>query len=265
MTARIPRAWIDALESALRGSRPHVLEAWSKRVRPGQRKDDGSIVTDLDLVLERTIAPGLLAIDATHGLVSEEGGVLREGSLRWVLDPLDGSANFAARVGCFVSQAALVEPDGTPLLAAIYEPLHDDYTWAARGEGCWREGLRVTLMDAPLDEALIYIDLPSWADATLNPALIREVGARVAELRSLGSIGLHLRDVATGAAQGFLGRRGQVSSLHDIAPGALLVREAGGGVWDFEGREDLGARTSMVAGGASLRALILELMKSAED
>jgi myo-inositol-1(or 4)-monophosphatase len=262
---RLDAAGLEALAEraahAFRALRPVVLDAFAAPVVPPRFKADRSVVTDLDVRLEEMLAPALLAWDERWGLVSEEAGKVREGTPRWVLDPLDGTYNFSRRIPLFASQAALMDERGT-VFSAVYEPLRDDYTWAARGLGTWRDGRRVRVSDVEPSAAVVSIDLDERGifidDATLMPRL----RASVYKLRALGSIGLHLRDVAVGTSDGCLGGRGQPQPLHDVAPGALLVTEAGGRATDLDGRPVLETRIGLVAGAPRLHAHLLDVLRA---
>ncbi len=235
------------VEKALRGTRAQVLEAYRAIADPERFKDDGSSVTDLDLALEAVLAEALMPLDASYGMHGEESGTMREGSPTWHLDPVDGTANFARRIGVFGSQLVLM--DGKePLFAAVYEPLLDEYTWAAKGAGTWHEGRRVTMPDRPSKHAVLYMDISRSGLFHERRELLMDVRRSVYKVRSMGSVAIHMRDVAIGAADGYLGGRRHVTPLHDLGPGTLLIREAGGLVTDEHGVDALEERRVVIAG-----------------
>lgn len=247
------------VEDAMRATRSHVLRAWGETAGPTQFKDDGTAVTDLDTALEKQLAEVLLALDPGFGLYSEEAGLMRKGSPTWHLDPVDGTANFARRVAAFGSQVALV--DGSePLFAAIYHPLVDDFTWAAQGAGTWNEGRRVELHSREPKHALVHVDIARSGLFMEQPDLIARIRRGCYRTRALGSVAIHLRDVATGAADAYLGGRTKTSPLHDMAPGVLLVREAGGVVSDGAGGDPLAARKRLVAGSRAVHDWLCGLL-----
>jgi myo-inositol-1(or 4)-monophosphatase len=254
-------AWLaDPLEATLRSTRPTVLHAFGRRRDAPHFKEDGSAVTETDLRLEAQITEAVLGLDGRWGLVSEEAGRVRAGRPTWHLDPLDGTANFARRIGVFASQIALV--DGTvPLFAAVYEPLTDRFTWAARGAGTWHERERVAMPVRPPEEAILDLDVPRRGVVQDCPGLLAAARRRCYKVRALGSIAIHLRDVAVGAADGFLGTRTTATPLHDLAPGALLVREAGGVVSDGRGGDPLRARTTFLAGAPPVHDWLCALLR----
>ena len=95
-----------------------------------------------------------------------------------------------------------------------------------------------------------------------HPGLITAIRQGCYRARALGSIAIQLRDVATGTTDGFLGGRPYPSPLHDMAPGALLIREAGGTVSDSRGSDPLLERTMLVAGGRRVHDWLCELLTS---
>ena len=250
----------QAIESLTRGLRPMIVEA---RHDPAETryKADGSAVTDLDLALEDRLAAGLQEILPGVGIVGEEGGVRVEGTTRWVIDPLDGTANFAAGSPLFGMQMALLEGEAARF-SAIYEPMRDAFSWAMAGEGAWHEGRRLRLPTAdeaqPLSRALLSVDLSQSGLFVKEPDTLASLRARVFKIRSIGSIALQLRDVALGVHAAHVGHRGTPSALPDLAPGALMVEEAGGFATDFAGRNALVHRTGLIAAAPGIHQALLD-------
>ena len=235
------------IETILRRLRGTVLSAFREPQTESMKKEDGSPVTALDLALEQQIVEPLLALDEAFGLRSEEAGTVRERDLMWQVDPLDGTANFAARIQNFATQIVLMHGHH-PLFAAIYEPLTDDFSWAARGHGAFREGRRLEMTDPEPRRARLHLDLSNEGLFVRHPSMPMELRRSCYRVRSLGSIAIHLRDVASGAAHGYLGGRGPGTPIHDVAPGMLLVREAGGRTSDGNGHDPLLERDILIAG-----------------
>lgn len=247
------------LEAALRAIRPRVLAAYRQPAAPEEFKADGTAVTALDRELEAVLAPALLALDPAFGLRGEEGGWLREGDPAWHLDPLDGTANFARRLGLFASQAVLME-GAVPLVAAVYEPLADTLALAWRGGGAWSAGHRLAVPRRAPAACMVHLDVPEEGPLAEPGDLLARLRRGVYKVRALGSMGLHLRDVAAGRVDGFLGARADPCPLHDLGPGILLVREAGGRVSDGAGGDPLVSRRRVVAGGPALHDFLAALL-----
>lgn len=248
------------LERALRALRPLVQEVWDAPPGAFERKADRTVVTELDRQLEDRLAEALLALDPTFGFVGEEGGERRPGRPTWYVDPLDGTLNFSRRLPWFAMQAALVDGD-QPILAAIYEPLPDDFAWAARGVGAFRQGRPIRVATRPLEDALLFLDLPRRGRLVREPDLLPPLRRAVYRARAVGTIALMLRDVACGAADAFYGSRDSGVALHDLAPGLLLVREAGGVVTDERGGDVWKTRTSLLAAAPETHRALLPLVR----
>lgn len=259
MTRVDAESLVPEIERAFRATREVVLEAFRRPEERPSRKEDGTVVTELDHELEGRLSRALLDLDARWGLFGEEGGVLREGSPTWHLDALDGTLNFSRRLPLFVSQAALLD-EGEPVLAVIYDPLRDLFAWAAAGAGAWREGERLEVARRPIRDALLLVDIARRGALVQRPELLPRLRRSVFRMRSLGCAGIHLLSVAAGHADAFLGTRESPSPLHDVAPGTLFVREAGGRVTSFDGGSALEDRRSLLAANPDLHAALRELL-----
>ncbi|TCZ66782.1 inositol monophosphatase family protein [Roseicella aquatilis] len=201
------------------------------------------LVTDADEAAERVIAAGLTERFPGCQVVGEEGcaadpgllGRLAGADLAFVVDPVDGTANFAAGLPLFGCMAAAVVR-GEVVASWIHDPLGDDTAIALRGEGAWieapdghRHDLRVAA-PAPLSEMVMSV---SWS--YLAEPLRSRVPARLPRLRA--AVGFRCaaheyRLVAGGHAHGLLYNR---LMPWDHAPGWLLHREAGGYSARFDG------------------------------
>ena len=186
------------------------------------------LVTEADLASERRVLDFIEARHPHHGWQSEEAGTKAGRSpWRWVIDPLDGTSNFAHGYPHFAVSVALMYGERS-VAGAVYDPLRDECFAAARGLGATLNGvpLRVSTV-ASLDRALVSTGFPYEPPA--RRAAIADLTARAIErvqmLRRSGSAALDCAYVAAGRAEAhwefYL-------SLHDVAAGLLLVDEAGG-------------------------------------
>ncbi len=200
-------------------------------------KGAADVVTETDRACERAIYDAVKARFPAHGFVGEEGAARASAEgVVWVVDPLDGTKNFAhGSLRCAVSIAVTRGTD--TLVAAVYAPFVDELYTASRGDGAHRNGetIRVstiaTLRGAMVASALTYAG--SGCDPTTLARLAR-VFASVQALRSTGCAALDLADVACGRSDAFFEPG---LAAWDTAAGALLVREAGGAVTRFDGAE----------------------------
>lgn len=185
------------------------------------------LVTVADLAAERSVLTFLEEQHPDHGWQSEEAGT-KEGSLpfRWVIDPLDGTSNFAHGYPHFCVSVALMY-EGRSLAGAVYDPLRDECFDAAVGGGAALNGrpVQVSIADT-LDRALVSTGFPYEAGRRSAVAdLTARAIERVQMLRRSGSAALDLAYVATGRAEAHWEF---ILALHDVAAGLLLVDEAGG-------------------------------------
>jgi myo-inositol-1(or 4)-monophosphatase len=194
------------------------------------------VVTRADHEVEALIAGRVREAFPDHGLLAEEG-TLREGKeYRWVVDPLDGTANFAHGLAWFAVSIAL-ELRGETVLGVVQHPSLEETFVTERGGGAWLSTkggsftrLHVSSISA-LQEALVVTGFPyvlGDRDVEVIPRFI--VSAQ--GLRNMGSAAVHLAYVAAGRAEAFWEPR---LNLWDIAAGVLLVEEAGGRVSDLDG------------------------------
>lgn len=205
---------------------------------PTFSKEHARIVSGADMEAEDAIIATLRGAFPEHAILGEESGHIagaREGGgYRWLVDPIDGSANFIHGYPAYATSLALVH--GTEVThAVILDPVRDELYAAARGKGatCNDVALRVSTR-LGLASALVATVAPPRDHPRLDDYLPTLTGlARVcAGVRQAGSSALSLAQLAAGRLDGFW-----MTGLQpwDIAAGALVVREAGGRIGDFAG------------------------------
>lgn len=201
-----------------------------------REKGPSDLVTDADLASQRLIADRLARAFPAHTLLAEEEGVgpdpLRP--WRWVVDPLDGTINFAHGFP-FWSVSIALEHAGTLVVGVVYNPLSGDLYSASLGDGATRDGrpIRVSAVDR-LGASLIVTALPTdfLADVEAQMAYFRRFSTGTHSVRRTGSSALNLALVAAG---GFEVCYATFMNPWDAAAGVVLVREAGGVVTDLTG------------------------------
>lgn len=214
------------------------------------------LVTEADLASERCLVAHLRGAFPEHAIEAEEAvRDARSSAPRWFLDPLDGTVNFVHSLPCFAVSLGLCV-DGQPEVAVLHAPRLGETFHAVRGGGAFlgEERLRVSaasvLADSLLATGFPYLRPGPRASNLENfAALLPEVR----DLRRMGSAALDLAYVAAGRFDGFWELQ---LAPHDVAAGALLVREAGGLVTDLDGGEDWLRGGHLVAAGAALHATL---------
>ena len=225
-----------AIEAALAAGRIH-REHFRQNL-PIQKKGPIDLVTEADVVAEREIRGLIARRFPDHAVLGEETPASVEhapGRCRWIVDPLDGTTNFAHGLAFFCVSIAL-EIDGSLELGVVYDAITEELFTAEHGQGARLNGqpIHVSRTDTLIDGLL----------CTGFPYSIRERRQRQVEVfsaflgraravRRLGSAALDLCYVAAGRFDGFWEEQ-----LHawDIAAGAVIALEAGGRVTDFENR-----------------------------
>lgn len=192
------------------------------------------LVTEMDLRAEEIIVSRIRQEFPDHGILAEEeGSQVGNSSYKWVVDPLDGTTNYAHGYRFFCVSIA-VEYENQPVLGVVYDPVTEELFSARRGEGAFLNERRISvsgqdcLIDSLLCTGFSYDDQKIRENLELFNRIILHTQA----VRRDGSAALDLCYVACGRFEGFW-----ELSLHpwDVAAGTLIVAEAGGLVTGFDG------------------------------
>ena len=226
-----------ALDTARRAG--HLLrELAGRRHTIGHKSSIIDLVTEADLASERLIVAAIRAQFPHHVIQSEEGlgDVAAHGETHlWLVDPLDGTVNYAHGYPVWGVSLALTEA-GRVVMGVVYDPLRDEAFWAERGQGAWLNGARLQVSKAAnLQESLLATGFP-YQRASLTDNNLAEFNAilpRVQGVRRAGAAVLDLAHVAAGRLDGYWEK---YLEPWDWAAGWLLVEEAGGTVTTMDGR-----------------------------
>jgi len=194
-----------------------------------------NIVTDADLAAEKLIVSRLLEAFPTHNVLAEENHFdTKGGSHVWIIDPLDGTTNYAHGLP-FFSVSIGLEIEGEIVFGAIYGPILDELYIARRGQGAYRNGNAIHVSKiASLNDSLLATGFPYDIRSGRNTNLeyFNEFVMRAQAIRRMGSAALDLAYLASGHFDGFWE---VMLQPWDCAAGTLLIREAGGFVTNFQG------------------------------
>ena len=192
------------------------------------------LVTDADHASEKLIVDQLLAEYPDHAILAEERGAQGKGDYTWVIDPLDGTTNYAHQVPQFCVSIAVLGPGGV-LAGAVYDPMRGELFSAGRGKGAHLNGRRLHASAAgTIGLGLLCTGFPY--DVRENPdapvGLFNRMIRQAQGIRRMGAAALDLAYVAAGRFDGFFefGLK-----PWDLAAGALLVEEAGGKMTRIDG------------------------------
>lgn len=252
------------VERMLREAGEH-LKAAHRQPRAVTFKGDVNLVTQTDFALEALLVGQLHERFPDHAILAEEGTDFKgQPGYRWVVDPLDGTNNFAHGFPVFCITMALLDEAG-PLIAGTFDPLRDEMFTAVRGEGAHLNGQRIAVSAVgELRHGLLSTGFPynrHEVDADDNTDMVKLFIKRAQGLRRAGSAALDAAYVACGRLDGHweLGLR-----PWDVAAGILLVREAGGRVSDYGGDESMAMlqnESRLVFSNGLLHAPMLAVLK----
>ena len=196
-------------------------------------KGELDLVTEIDTLSEKTIVSHIKRHFSDHQILAEEGTNQQSNSpWRWVIDPLDGTTNYAHRFPYFWVSIA-VEFEKTMVIGVIYDPIHNELFVAERGQGATLNGLPLTVSSiSRLKESLLVTGFAYSlrTDSENNLNHFTQFLMRVQGVRRMGSAALDLCYVAAGRFDGFWELN---LNPWDTAAGFLIVTEAGGAVTDF--------------------------------
>jgi len=215
-------------EEAALGVGPMLREAFRAGAEATEKANAHDLVTAFDRASESAIAAHLFAAWPDSRILGEEGGHQGSGRIEWIVDPIDGTSNFAHGVAFFcVSIAAAL--DGELLAGVVYDPMAG-LLFSANAEGAWLNGEPLHPRAQPEERrASLMTDYPSAEAIEVDgPAAVEAFGTlvtRYATVRRTVSGALALAHVAAGWTDATFGFD---TNPWDVAAGALLVRRSGG-------------------------------------
>lgn len=242
----------DPLAVALDAARAGAEQLLAHADRPLEIREKGrraDIVTAADRASERVIVQRLLADFPQASVLAEEGGAIAGSSgERWIIDPLDGTTNYAHGYPLYCISIAF-ERDGELIAGVIYAPALGEWYAAQRGGGaaCNDRPIAVSQIERVADAMVCTGFHP--ADFQRNAVCFERASARAQAVRRDGSAALDLAFVARGRFDGFWEFD---LSAWDVAAGMLMVREAGGRVTRVDGGQPAVDSRSILATNARI-------------
>jgi myo-inositol-1(or 4)-monophosphatase len=212
-------------------------------------KGKQDFVTAADGEVEALIVERLKARFPDDAFLGEEGGSTGSGEALWVIDPIDGTANFAHRIPHFCVSIAFMS-GGELALGAISAPMYGELYRARQGRGAFVNERAMRVGDAKINQAMIELGWSSRRPTRAYTTLVERVLATGATFLRAGSGALGLAYVADGRTHGYC-------ELHinswDTLAGLLMVREAGGWTNDFLGSNGLARGNAVLACAPGLK------------
>ena len=246
-----------------------------------ERKHAHDYVSYVDKGSEKQIVSALRQLLPEAGFITEEGttkmeegrGKMEEDSaispqssaLTWVVDPLDGTTNFIHQYAPYAVSIALLQGKEI-LIGVVYEVCHDECYCAWKGGGAYveleGESLKLSVSNQKIQDALLCLQLPYNSDAykPVIKHLIDKLYGNVGSVRMCGSAAMALCYVASGRYDGYAEK---YIGQWDFMAGALIVKEAGGMVTNYEGSEDFTQGNNVVATNGVIQQDLLNVIKTA--
>ena len=224
-----------AVQNIIRAATEHSLSVYYTR-STADYKSDGSIVTEADLMMQRTLTsalaeryPAVLML-GEEICASEQSKVLCNGDDFWCLDPIDGTTNFHATMPLFSVSLGLIS-DGEVVMGIVYDPSRREFFSAIRDQGLWINGERAERPRQPdhLGDCIAFVDFKRL-DSTIGSKLVQHPPYK--SQRNIGTCALEWAWLAAGRANLLV--HGS-EKIWDYSAGVLLNREAGGISETFDG------------------------------
>ncbi|MSO37732.1 MAG: histidinol-phosphatase [Acidimicrobiia bacterium] len=224
-----------------------------------ERKPDTTFVTEADKAVEMLVRDHLAVARPDDAILGEEFGNQGVGPRRWIVDPIDGTANFVRGVPIWATLIAL-EQDGEIRVGVVSAPALGHTWWAVRGEGAFVDGRRIAVSAVKelADAQLCYADVPSWDHFRGSSKEFLKLAREVWRTRGVGDFWQHML-VAEGAADI---AAEPIVNIWDLAAVLVIVEEAGGRFTDLDGNRTPSGGSAVSSNGllhdAVLKALCLE-------
>lgn len=237
-----------------------ILKHYMDRDKQVALKGRGNLVTIADKESESLIIRRIHERYPNHAILAEESGPSGTGEDKWIIDPLDGTTNFAHQYPFFCVSIAF-EQKGKVRCGAVYDPCRDELFSGARGMGSYLNGQRIHVSDtSKLADALLSTGFPYGVREKINLAM-KQFQGFIVESRAVrrgGSAALDLCYTALGRCDGFW-----ELDLHpwDTAAGLVILEEAGGRVTDFSGNAYSVYMTEILASNGGIHGQMAQVLK----
>ena len=225
------------LINAVKAGASELTRFFNKSFTVSNKQGINNLVTEADHASEKAILELIKKEFPDHYILSEEAGeIIQDSNYKWIIDPIDGTVNFAHGIPiCCVSIA--IEHRGEIIMASVYNPNLNELFFAEKGEGAMlnEKTIKVSEKINVINACLVsgfpytYLDMPNGPLQVFERFIRKGV-----PVRRLGSAAIDLCWVAAGRFDGFYEHK---LEAWDSAAGYLIVEEAGGRVTDFKGNK----------------------------
>jgi len=205
----------------------YILKFWDK-IGKTSYKNLRDVVTNIDVEVEEKLRNKLHGLLPEAGFIVEEGKTEKKKIYNWVIDPIDGTKNYANQMPIFVSQIALVENNG-PILGLVYNPVSDQLFSAAKNQGTYLNNKKCLIKKTILPKSAI-IDVDFGGNNQFNSwkfSVLSKLTETFYRIRILG--GIFTAYLTTGAIDGYVVLDNSIKQV-DCLPNIIIAQEAGLGV-----------------------------------
>lgn len=249
------------LINAVNAGAAQLLHFFNGEFKISNKEGINNLVTEADHAAEKAIIEAIRKDYPDHYILTEESGELATGSeYKWIVDPIDGTVNFANGIPiCCVSIG--VEKDGNIIMGAVYNPLMNEFYFAQKGFGASLNEKKIAVSEkSEVQKSCLVTGFPyTYLDAPNGPLEVFEKLIRNGiPVRRLGSAAIDLCWVAAGRFDGFYEHSLQP---WDSAAGFLIVEEAGGKVTDMNGAPYNPYQPGIVATNGKIHDELLSIVK----
>ena len=227
-------------------------------------KGPGDFVTSSDKRVEKILIEELQKARPNYSILSEESGQIKNKNsdeFRWIIDPIDGTANFLHGIPHFAISIGL-EQNKEIICGIVFDPIKDETFVAEKGNGSYLNNQRIRVSSrSKLENCIIFTGGPR--SETKNKDLAMEEYKKFSSkvfipIRKMGSASLDMAYVAAGRCDGFWQRN---LNYWDIAAGIILVKEAGGFVTDFKGESGYIKNKTILVTNSRINEEMMEVLK----
>jgi len=223
-------------------------------------KGRNDYVSEIDYQAEHVILQTIKEAYPEHGILAEEAGESGPREYQWIIDPLDGTTNYLHGFPTFAASIALRHKNELQV-AAIYDPMRDELFTASKGEGAFLNQRRIRVSGQhSIRLSLIGTGFPfrNYDNLDIYLKMFKKILPQVSGIRRPGAAALDLAYLAAGRLDGFW----EINlSPWDIAAGVLLIKEAGGTVSDFAGKDGYLTSGDITAGNLKIHEKLLALIQ----
>ena len=227
-------------------------------------KGPGDFVSASDKKVEKILIDELQKARPNYSILSEEiGEIKNDESFKWIIDPIDGTSNFLHGVPHFAISIGL-EQDKEIISGIIYDPIKDEMFVAEKGNGSYLNNQRIRVASrSKIKDCMIFTGGPSYREKDEDKELAlkeyKKFSSKVpVPIRKMGSASLDMAYVAAGRCDGFWQRN---LNYWDIAAGIILVKESGGFITDFYGKNKYLENKTILAANSIINKEMIDILK----